>query len=190
MGALRPLLPETLSPDAAALRDSILQSRAPVSDLIGLVADDGSLRGPFDPLLRTPEIGQAVQELGAVIRTGSTLEPGVTSAVTLVVVRAWDCGFEWDAHSAIALERAHLNKDDIARIAADAAPVAPRLALACEYASHELDARRPGGSARTGALIAEFGERGTVELTVLIAYYEMVCRLVRTSTTTSRVGKR
>lgn len=172
---MRPLRAEELDPEAIALRSTILTTRAKVVDLIGLVAPDGSLRGPFDPLLRTPAIGTVVQELGLVVRPGSDLGPSVCEAVILTIVKDRDTTFEWNAHSAVALETEVLSVADIDRIASGEQPADARLALACEFALRLSHGQIDGTLEQ--AVGEEFGERGLVELTVLVSYYELVCRL-------------
>jgi 4-carboxymuconolactone decarboxylase len=179
MSPFEPLVPGRLDAEAATLRDTILETRARVVDAIGLVAPDGSLRGPFDPLLRTPAIGRVVQELGLVVRSGSELGPAVCEAVILVIVNDWDCTFEWNAHSQVALDGGMLSEDDISRIAEGGRPTDPVLALACKFATQQVRYRSPD-PAMQASVIEEFGERGVVELTMLVAYYETVCRLIRT----------
>ncbi|MGH2940992.1 MAG: hypothetical protein ACRDPE_23065 [Solirubrobacterales bacterium] len=179
MSPFEPLVPGRLDAEAAALRDTILETRAKVVDAIGLVAPDGSLRGPFDPLLRTPVIGQVVQELGLVVRSGSDLGPTVCEAAILTIVHDWDCTFEWNAHSTLAFDAGVLSEDDIARIAGGGRPTDRVPALACEFAAQQI--RYRGLDTATRASVKqEFGERGMVELTILVAYYELVCRLIRT----------
>lgn len=175
MGRLEPLTPGELDPEAAALRDTILESRAKVVDLIELVAPDGALRGPFDPLLRTPAIGTVVQQLGLVVRPDSELGPAICEAVILTIVGDRDTTFEWNAHRAVALETGVLSEAEIDRIAAGERPADERLALACDFAlrlSHDEADETVQATARDA-----FGERGLVELTVLVSYYELVCRL-------------
>jgi 4-carboxymuconolactone decarboxylase len=179
MSPFEPLTPERMDGEAKVLRETILASRARVDREIGLVAPDGSLRGPFGPLLRTPAVGHAVQELGLVVRSGSRLDAGVCETVILVVARAWDAGFEWDAHRELALAAGVLGEDDVARIALREHPADPRLALAAEFAEQQVRDDDLDGETWAAAL-AEFGERGVTELTVLVAYYEMVSRLIRT----------
>lgn len=181
MSPFEPLPPERLDAEASALRETILETRAKAVEAIGLVAPDGSLRGPFDPLLRTPAIGQVVQELGLVVRSGSELEPDVCETVILVIVDDWDCSFEWEAHSKMALAGGVLSEEDIARISRQQGPDDQRLALAAEFAAQMIHDRGLDATTQAAAL-EEFGERGVVELTVLVAYYELVCRLIRTCT--------
>lgn len=179
MSSFQPLTPDQLDDEAMALREAILTSRAAVVDRVGLLAPDGSLRGLFDPLLRTPAVGQAMQEFGLVVRTHSELGPAVCEAVILVVADDWNGSFEWNAHVTIARDGELLSEEDIDRIAAGTNPEDRRLGLASEFARQQVRSRRV--DARTqAAVLEEFGERGVVELTLLIACYEMVCRLIRT----------
>jgi 4-carboxymuconolactone decarboxylase len=169
-------MPDQLDAEAAKLRETILTTRAKVVSLIGLMAPDGSLRGPFEPLLGTPAIGQVVQRLGLVVRSGSELGNAICEAVILTIVREWDCGFEWNAHRTVALATGVLREEDIDRIADGRRLADDQLALACEFALQQTSSREPDAATKAAATEL-FGERGVVELTVLVSYYELVCRL-------------
>ena len=72
---IRPLTPSELTPEQQALYGAITGGpRAQGPQHFALTSDDGSLRGPFDVMLRSPAVGTAQQELGAAIRyrTGFT----------------------------------------------------------------------------------------------------------------------
>lgn len=183
--AFHPLTPEDLAPEASSVRDAILLSRAAVVKTIGLVRPDGSLRGPFDPLLRTPEIGDVVQQLGIVVRSASSLSPAVCETVILTVVAEWECSFEWHAHSMLAVRSGLLEATDVSRLAAGQPPsVDAQLKAAWMFTRQQIRRRACDAETMERAL-AEFGERGVVELTVLVAYYVLVCMLMRTCVRTS-----
>ena len=57
---IRPLTPGELSPDQSALYAAITGGpRARGPQHFALTSDDGSLRGPFDVMLRSPAVGTA-----------------------------------------------------------------------------------------------------------------------------------
>jgi 4-carboxymuconolactone decarboxylase len=180
MDRFLPLTPERLDPTAAELRASILTPREKLAELIGLVAPDGSLRGPFDALLRSPAIGEIVQGLGASLRSESVLPATVCEAATLAVVAARDCTFEVAAHRLVALQGRLLSQQQVEAIVAgeDPADADPEVRMACRFA-RELLVGEAGGQETVDALIERFGERGVVELTTLVSYYLMVCMLIR-----------
>ena len=66
---IRPLAPSELTAEQSALYAAITGGpRAQGPQHFALTAEDGSLRGPFDLMLRSPAVGTAQQELGAAIR--------------------------------------------------------------------------------------------------------------------------
>lgn len=68
-----------------------------------VVDDDGHLAGPFNALLYSPDIGQAVQALGAALRSGGTLSGRTRELVICAVAAELDSDYEWYAHSRVAL---------------------------------------------------------------------------------------
>lgn len=182
ISAFTPLTPQQLAPEAASLRAAILGSRAAVAERIGLLASDGSLNGPFDALLRTPQIGDVVQRLGVVVRSGTSLSPAVCETTILTVVGFVDCAFEWRAHSTLALCDGVLGEADIAQIRAGNPPASGEpLATAWAFALTQVRDRAVPEVVERQAIEC-FGERGVVELTVLVGYYALVCQLIQTCT--------
>lgn len=67
------------------------------------VADEGgNLLGPFSVMLLTPEIGDAVQQVGAALRFGGRLPTVVRELTILTVAAERGAAFEWVAHEAAA----------------------------------------------------------------------------------------
>ena len=100
---IRPLIPSELAPEQNALYGAITGGpRARGPQHFALTADDGSLRGPFDVMLRSPAVGTAQQELGAAIRYRTGLTDRMRELAILLVAAHWDSAFERDSHEAIA----------------------------------------------------------------------------------------
>ena len=96
--------PATLTDAQRALYDAIAggprraqRGQVPIAD------DDGRLLGPFGLMLIAPEVGDAVQRLGAALRFQSGLRPRVRELAILTVAVATGCEFEWWAHERAAL---------------------------------------------------------------------------------------
>ncbi len=62
----------------------------------------GSVSGPFDALLLSPELCDRVQELGLFIRFENSLPGRLRELAILVTARHWTAQYEWYAHSQIA----------------------------------------------------------------------------------------
>lgn len=63
----------------------------------------GRFLAPFQGLLRSPAIGGRMQEIGAYLRFESEISTQLREMATLVVVRHWNCLFEFHAHSKFAI---------------------------------------------------------------------------------------
>jgi 4-carboxymuconolactone decarboxylase len=178
-----PLRIAELPPDAAALRERITESRRGVAGLIGLIREDGSLRGPFDPLLRTPAIGDLVQRLGLAVRADTTLSAATCEVAILTTVGLLGCVFETEAHARLAVLRGVLRDEDV-RAIAERAPA--RLGESCLIVAYHASRDQVQDGAMSQPTLQSalelLGERGVVELTVLIAYYQLVAALMGTCT--------
>src|SRR3954469_22083111 len=62
------------------------------------------VKGPFIPLLRSPELMSRLQKVGEYLRFNSALPPRITEFATLLVSRSWSQQFEWATHVPLALK--------------------------------------------------------------------------------------
>ena len=69
-----------------------------------------SSRGPFVPLVRSPELMSRVQKVGEYLRYGSSLPQKLVEMTVLMTARRWTQQFEWNAHYPLAL-KVGLKKD-------------------------------------------------------------------------------
>lgn len=140
--------------------------------------DDGALAGPFNALLHSPAIGNAVQALGAALRFGGTLPDRTRELVICAVAVALEAEYEWYAHSRVALT-VGVTAAELDQLRAC---VLPESASGYESAALLF----------TGALLREtripdtlhaqtleyLGHQGIVELTVLVGYYRTLAGLL------------
>src|SRR3981189_474909 len=63
-----------------------------------------AVRGPFVPLIRSPEVMLRAKQMGDYLRFKSTLGPRLNEMVILITAREWTQQYEWHAHHAIALK--------------------------------------------------------------------------------------
>ena len=135
----------------------------------------GHMQGPYNVLLRSPEVGQLAQEFGAQTRFRSSLPLALNELGILMIARDWTAQFVWWAHRRIA-EDAGLPP---ALIQAIAQKQAPAMALTQEVQAvydfcHELIQNRQVSDRTHAALLAQFGERGIVDLMATLSYYTLV----------------
>ena len=173
-----PLAPEELTPEQTALYAAITGGpRAQGPQHFALTADDGSLRGPFDLMLRSPAVGSAQQELGAAIRYRTGFTDRARELAILLVAARWDSAFERESHEAIA-RALGFGDDELAAIRAlevsgfDGAEGAVARAT---VALLNGDLSEEDWDAASTAL----GIDGVVELTALIGYYATLALQLR-----------
>jgi 4-carboxymuconolactone decarboxylase len=136
----------------------------------------GAMQGPYNVLLRSPEVGQLAQQFGAHTRFESSLPLALNELAILMVARDWTAQFVWWAHRTIA-EDAGLPKALIASIAAGTAvpsDLAPEVRAVHRFCSELMSHRRVSDAAYADA-VAHFEERGVVDLMATMSYYTLVC---------------
>jgi 4-carboxymuconolactone decarboxylase len=179
MARLSPLQREALTADQARLFDEIVHGAHDRRGHPTYIAPDGSLEGPFNAMLLSPEIGDAVRRLGAGVRSHSVLSDRCREIAILTVAAGWDSSFERRVHEQ-AGAAAGLSADEMSVLAAGRVP---RLDDPVEVAvaetahvlvhRHDLDERQYLGA------IAVLGERQLFELVVLVGYYAQVALQLR-----------
>jgi 4-carboxymuconolactone decarboxylase len=93
------MLPDQLDADARGLYEKITAGPRGTT----MLDDSGGLVGPFNAMLLSPPVGDALQELGAAIRYRSGLGARAREIAILVVANHWDSAFERQVHEEIAL---------------------------------------------------------------------------------------
>ena len=149
----------------------------------------GEVRGPFNVLLRSPELMSPVQKVGEYLRFRCQLDRRIAEMATLVAARHWTQLYEWQAHH----------------------PLALKAGLKPEIAQAIAEGRRPSGMAKdeevvydllTEALqnrsvsdatyergIAQFGEQNLVDLLAIAGYYAMLAMMLNVARTPLPEGR-
>jgi 4-carboxymuconolactone decarboxylase len=138
----------------------------------------GGARGPFNALLRSPDLADRVQRVGEYVRFKSSLPARLNELAILVVARHWTAQYEWYAHRKLALAAGLDPKiaDDIAR---GARPAAMKEDEAAVYDfCKELHETKAVSDATYAAALARFGERGVIDLVGASGYYTMVSMIL------------
>jgi 4-carboxymuconolactone decarboxylase len=171
--------PGTMSADQRDLYDRIVSGpRASGPQLFDLVDQDGALCGPFNAFLLNPELGEALQRVGAALRYRSTLPPRLREMAILAVAAAWESEFEWYAHERVGRSVGITD----AELAALQAGFVPELADASERLGIEVTRALLAGdvdddlyaAARSG-----LGEECLFELTTVVGYYATLALQLR-----------
>jgi 4-carboxymuconolactone decarboxylase len=158
----KPLTWDTLSPAQLKMVESVMSGKR------------GSMQGPYNVLLRSPELGNLAQQFGAHTRFNASLPLALNELAILLVARFWTCQFVWWAHRRIARE-AGLAETLIQAIAAGQSPQGLAGDVAAVYGfCHELLQTRVVSDATYAAAVQLFGEGGVVDLMGTMSYYTLV----------------
>jgi 4-carboxymuconolactone decarboxylase len=149
----------------------------------------GQVRGPFNVLLRSPELMSPLQKVGEYLRFRCRLDRRIAEMATLIAARHWTQLYEWSAHH----------------------PLALKAGLKPEIAQAIADGRRPTGMAEdeeivydtlTEALqnksvsdvtyaraVKHFGEQNLVDLLAIAGYYALLAMLLNVARTPLPEGR-
>ena len=169
-----PLLPvENLTPEQRAMYDAIKSgARSKLANFSG--AKPGPLGGPFNVWLRSPGIGNLVQQLGEEIRFRSSLPSKLNEMAIMVTARFWTSQYEWNAHCKLALD-AGLDPAIARDIAEGKRPEKMDADEAVIYDfSKELHEKHGVSDENYERAIERFGERGVFDLIAVNGFYSLV----------------
>ncbi len=173
-GRRMPLIPvDKLTAEQKTVYDSIKGGpRAKLASFKSAVP--GPLAGPFNMMLRSPEIGNIVQSLGGAIRFQSTIPAKLNEFAICVTARYWTSNYEWHAHCRLALE-AGLDPAKAQDLAEGRRPANMDADESLVYDfSHELHHTKQVSDANYQRVIDRFGERGVFDLIAVNGYYSLI----------------
>jgi 4-carboxymuconolactone decarboxylase len=134
--------------------------------------------GPFNVLLRSPEMGDLAQQFGASMRFHSSLPRKLNEMAIIITARHWTAQYEWNAHRTAAAQ-AGLNEAIIQAIAAGKRPASMDADETLIYNfGTELLTTKQVSDPVFKATKDKFGERGVVDLIGVMGYYQLVSMLL------------
>ena len=158
----KPLTWETMSASQLRMVESVMAGKR------------GSMQGPYNVLLRSPELGNLAQQFGAHTRFNSSLPLKLNELAILLIARFWTSQFVWWAHKRIAVE-AGLDEAVVHAIAIGQTPSGMASDVAAVYGfCNELLLSRRVCDETYAALTGQFGEPGVVDLMATMSYYTLV----------------
>jgi 4-carboxymuconolactone decarboxylase len=130
--------------------------------------------GPFNALLRSPEVADRVQRVGEYVRFQTTIPPALNEMAILIAGRFWSAQFEFWAHSRLA-RTAGLSEEIIAAIAEGRrpSPMSDDERAVHDFCT-ELFRDKAVGDATFAAVVDRFGEQGVIDLIAAVGYYSIV----------------
>ncbi len=168
---------ETVTPEARALAEQIMK----VSSV--------GLAGPYNPLLRSPVLGQRMFDLLDYLRWHSSVPTRLNEFAILIIGRQWRSQVEWYSHGPIAL-KAGLSQKVIDELRQNKRPASMQADEAVVYdfvteltTTHEVS---DATYARAKTLL---GDQGVVDLTTVAGTYISVAMLIAMAREMPPAGK-
>lgn len=164
----RPLKWEEMTPEQKTMINNLLSG------------ERGATTGPFNVLLRSPEMGDLAQKFGAAQRFHSSLPRKLNELVILISARFWTSQYEWYAHRRDGLKYG-LEQPVVDSLAANRRPATMDADETIVYNfCHELLTTHQVGDASFKAAVDRFGERGVVDMLGTTGYYNLVSMILNT----------
>ena len=162
----KPLTWETMSPPQKTMTMNLL------------TGPRRGMGGPFNVLLRSPEMGDLAQKLGEYARFRPDVPAKLRELAIIVTARHWTAQYEWYAHRRAA-EQAGLKEEIIKAIADRKRPTGmqPDEEAVYNFANELLETKNVS-DATFKAVVDKFGEKGVVDIIGVMGYYQMVSMLL------------
>ena len=134
--------------------------------------------GPFNVLLRSPEMGNIAQQFGAATRFNPSMPRKLNELAIIITGRYWTSQYEWTAHKRAALP-AGLNPAIVDAIQNGRRPTGMQKDEEAVYTfCSELLNTKQVSDATFAAAKAAVGEKGVVDLIGVMGWYHTVSMLL------------
>jgi 4-carboxymuconolactone decarboxylase len=143
-----------------------------------LAGERGGVRGPFNVLLRSPEVGDLGAEFGGAMRFRTGLPGNVREVIIIMTGRYWMAQYEWNSHKTAALQNG-VNPAIVDAIATGKRPAGmpPEMEIAYTLID-ELLTTHQVTDATFKAAKDKYGEKGVVDMIGLSGWYGLVSMLL------------
>lgn len=178
MMRLKPLPPDTLSPELRFVHDEIANLITNSQGQVVMIDGQGALLGPFPPMLHFPQFGVPALTFLRSLDNHATLPKTVREVAILTVGAAFSSRFELYAHEIMA-GAFGLSPDIIASLAAGGHPLHlnEKEAIAHDIAFALVQGHIVPTSTYNHA-VSMLGQNGTGELMFLISGYCLIAMLL------------
>ncbi|MBI4484617.1 MAG: carboxymuconolactone decarboxylase family protein [Acidobacteria bacterium] len=143
----------------------------------------GSLTGPWNVLLRSPELMGRVRGLSDYVRFNGALPPRLSEFGILITARQWSQADEWKAHYTLAV-KGGLNPEIAKAIGEGRRPhgMAEDEEILYDFAT-ELLQNRSVSDATYARAVAKFGEKAMLDTIGLMGHYSLIAMVLNTART-------
>jgi 4-carboxymuconolactone decarboxylase len=141
----------------------------------------GQLRGPFVPLIYSPELASCIQKLGEYLRFRTRLPNALLELAILVTARQFRCPNIWHSHRALALT-AGLEPKIIAAIAEDRRPdgMSAEQALIYDFAAKLAESFAVSDESFE-RIVGAWDRRTAMDIAGLCGYYALLAMVLNTA---------
>ena len=151
--------------------------------LAEFVAARGQPTGPWNVLLRSPELMKRTRGLSDYLRFESVLPGYLREFAILMTARQWGQSYEWNAHYPLAIDEGF--SAEMAQAIAEGRRPDGMLedeAILYDFVV-ELQRNHSVSDATYDRAVERFGEQGVVETVSLVGYYTMISMILNTART-------
>jgi 4-carboxymuconolactone decarboxylase len=168
--------------------DQLNDRQKPLGEEIMKVSSVG-LGGPYNPLLRSPVLGQRMFDLLHYLRWETSVPLKLNEFAILIIGRQWRSQVEWYAHAPLAI-KAGLSPDIVAELKAGKRPSAmpPEEAAVYDFVT-ELTMNHAVSDETFARAKKLLGEQQAVDLTTLAGTYISIAMLLAMSEESVPAGK-
>ena len=169
MRRVPPLVRENLDTSGKKLWDEVVAGRGP-----RVIAQDGSMAGPFGLWLVTPGVGHHLVGLGGSLHTDTTLDRRLTELATIAVAAYWRAEYPFWAHAQMARELGFPDSVLDAITVGDPPVLTSALEETVYGIARNVAEMGTVDPALLDAASASLDQRQLVELVVLCGWYTLV----------------
>jgi 4-carboxymuconolactone decarboxylase len=161
--------------------EQLNDAQRPLGEKILKVSSTGTLSGPNNLMLRSPDMGNRLFTLIDYLRFHTSIPLRLNEFAILIQARQWTSQFEWRAHYSLAL-RAGLEQSVIDDLAQGQRPAAMQPDEAVVYdMCMELSTRRELTDATFQRARSIFTEQQIVDLTAVSGTYQLLAMMLKTA---------
>ena len=168
--------------------EQLTEAQKPLAEEIMKVSSVG-LGGPYNPLLRSPVLGQRMFDLLHYLRWETSVPLKLNEFAILIIARQWRSQVEWFAHAPLAI-KAGLSPDIVAELKAGKRPsnMSPLEAAVYDFAT-ELTSNHAVSDTTFDRAKKLLGEQQVVDLTTVAGTYISIAMLLAMSEESVPPGK-
>jgi 4-carboxymuconolactone decarboxylase len=168
------LQPDQMNADQKKLLEALLAGPRGGASSSPQAVQKMLLGGPFNAWMRSPDLGNRLQNVGEYIRYRTSLPLRLNEFAILITAREWTSQYEWYAHYPLAI-KAGLDPKVADELALGKRPsvMSDEEAAVYEFCI-QLHRTRKVDDATFNRALALFGERGVVDLIGVSGYYTAV----------------